>query len=140
MKFEIGAMSVGDILDRGLKILFARLGTFYAINLIVMAPLLLFELATPLMVEAMRQSGGSMAIAGPFMIGFFGVTVLTVVLAYVGEAACLHVVGQEFIGERVTVGQALGFAMRRFGTLLGVSLMVGLLIALGLMMCIVPAI
>lgn len=38
MRFQIGAMTVGDILDRGLKMLLLKLGTFYVINLIVLAP------------------------------------------------------------------------------------------------------
>src|SRR5262249_22357332 len=47
MKFRIGEMTVGDILDRGLKLLFSRLGTFYTINLIVLLPVLAFQLAMP---------------------------------------------------------------------------------------------
>jgi hypothetical protein len=32
MKFQLGAMSVGDIFDRGLKLLLTRLGTFFLIR------------------------------------------------------------------------------------------------------------
>ena len=35
MRFPLGEMTVGDILDRGLKLLFARLPVFYAVNLLV---------------------------------------------------------------------------------------------------------
>jgi hypothetical protein len=49
MKFAIGAMSAGDVLDRGLKLLFARLPTFYLIHLIVLLPAFLFDLAEPLL-------------------------------------------------------------------------------------------
>src|SRR5262249_38183014 len=137
MKFEIGQMTVGDILDRGLKILFARLGTFYVINLIVLTPLLLYQVVSPSLLQSAASQGGAAA-AFPLMFGLLFVLVLTVVLAYIGEAACLHVIGQEFIGEKVTVGAALGFAMQRFGTLFGVSLLVGLLVGVGGCMCIVP--
>ena len=43
MKFPIGAMSVGDVLDRGLKLLLARLPAYYLINLIVLSPLIILQ-------------------------------------------------------------------------------------------------
>ena len=44
MKFQIGAMTVGDILDRGLKMLLANLPAFYLINLLVLWPIIIFRL------------------------------------------------------------------------------------------------
>ena len=38
MKFPLGAMTVGDILDRGLKMLVGRFPTFFAINLLFLSP------------------------------------------------------------------------------------------------------
>ena len=40
MKFQIAAMTVGDILDRGLKMLLANLPAFYLINLMVLWPII----------------------------------------------------------------------------------------------------
>jgi hypothetical protein len=46
----------------------------------------------------------------------------------------------EFIDERVSLGEALAFAVRRFFPLLGASILAGLLIVLGTFMCFVPGI
>ena len=51
MKFPLGEMSAGDILDRGIKLLFARLPTFYLINLMVLAPAILVQIAAPLVFQ-----------------------------------------------------------------------------------------
>lgn len=129
MKIAIGAMSVGDILDRGLKLLLARLATFYAINLIVLSPLIVYQLAAP----SLTTAGGAFGALIVFAIAFL----LTLILQPVGTGAILHVIAQEFIDQRVGVGAALSFALGRFFRLLGTSILAGLIIGLG-SLCIVP--
>ncbi len=134
MKFQIGAMTVGDILDRGLKLLLARLPTFYLINLIVLAPIILYLLALPALLRA--GSTGLGAVLG----GGLAVSVLTLILQPIGTAAILHVISQEFVDYHVGVGPAFGFALKRFGTLILASILTGLMIGFGLILCIVPGI
>ena len=54
MKFPIGAMTVGDVLDRGIKLLLARLPAYYLIDLIVAWPfaLIVQGLLAPLSLRA----------------------------------------------------------------------------------------
>jgi hypothetical protein len=134
MKFQIGAMTVGDILDRGLKLLLARLPTFYLINLIVLAPIILYLLLLPVLVRS--ESTGLGAVLG----GGLAVSVMALILQPIGTAAILHVISQEFIDQRVGIGAAFGFALKRFGTLILVSILTGLMIGFGLILCIVPGI
>jgi hypothetical protein len=134
MKFQIGAMTVGDILDRGLKLLFGRLGTFYTINLIVMLPLLAFQLAMPAL--GLVGTVDLVAVTASALV----VLVLTLILVQIGTAAILHVIGKEFVDEPATIGAALGRAGSVFAPLLGTSLLAGLLIGLGLVACVVPGI
>jgi hypothetical protein len=138
MKFEIGAMSVGDILDRGLKIFWARLPTFYAINLIVMTPVLAYQLATPFFLLGGDSGPPSPEMMLAFMLSSLGMLLLALILVPIGAAASLHVIGQEFIDERVGVAEAFRFALRRFAPLLGVSILVGLILFVGLIACVIP--
>jgi hypothetical protein len=138
MKFEIGAMTVGDILDRGLKIFWARLPTFYAINLIVLAPMLLYAFGMVAYMANMDTGQPSPEALLGLMVANMGLIVLVLILAPIGAAASLHVIGQEFIDERVGVGEALSFALRRFGSLLGVTLLVGLTLTVGFCLLVVP--
>jgi hypothetical protein len=143
MKFPIGAMSVGDILDRGIKVLFARLPTFYLISLIALSPVILFQLALPLIQEqSADQFGGppSAGALGAALGGFLGVIILMLILAQIGNAAILHIIAQEFIDQRVGIGAAFRFAFHRFGRLLAASILQGLTIGLGLILCIAPGI
>src|SRR4051812_24845062 len=131
MKFQLGAMSVGDILDRGLKLLLSRLVTFYAINLIALLPYLAFVGAVPFVVA------GNMAVAAA--LGIVGL-VLVIIFSQVAAAAVLRVIAEEYIGRRVGIGEALSFAFGKFAPLLGTSILAGLVIGVGLLMCVVPGI
>ena len=121
MRFAIGAMSAGDVLDRGLKLLLARLPTFYAINLIALAPAILFQLAIPLLVIAPAGAGegamdffaseGGMAVMA---LALLAGLVLMLILGQIGNAAVLHVIIEEYVDRKVTIGQAFAFAFRRF--------------------------
>jgi hypothetical protein len=124
MKFEIGAMSVGDILDRGLRLLLARLPIFYAINLLVMWPLLLLQLLLPTFVTG--ELGNTQFLE--LLAGLFGVLLLSIVLSPFGAAAMLHVVAKEFVDQRVGVGSAFAFAFRHSVSLLVVSLLYGVMV------------
>src|SRR5262249_52472714 len=109
MKFAIGAMSAGDVLDRGLKLLFARLPTFFLIQLTALAPYIFLQLVLPVVGEA---AGPAIALVGLVAL------VLYVILIQIGTAATLHVIIEEFIDRQVTIGQAFAFALRRFAPLL----------------------
>lgn len=139
MRFPIGSMSIGDILDRGIKLLFARLGTFYAIQLIVLTPLIIFQLALPMfgMAGAVEPTP---AAAGGVLLGSLLALLLLVILTPIGTAATLHVIAQEYMDHKVGISEAFAFALRRFGSLLGAVILAGLIIVLGYFLCIVPGI
>jgi hypothetical protein len=140
MKFDIGAMSVGDILDRGLKIFFSRLPTFFFINFIVLSPLMVLQIVQPIVLMNAQSSNPSLGLLFGFLFGFLGVLILTMILAPLGSAASLYVIGQEFVDRRVGIGQAFSFALGRFGHLFLVSLLIGLAVGFGYLMCLVPGI
>jgi hypothetical protein len=140
VKFQIGAMSIGDILDRGIKLLTSRLLTFYVINLIVLAPILVTQMIMP-------QFGGmpndrAVAGAGPAQLAqaFTGLLLifLGLLLQPMGTAACLHVISQEFVDRHIGIGTAFRFALKHFWSLLWASILVGLVVTVGYMMCCVP--
>ncbi|HLJ95995.1 MAG TPA: hypothetical protein VKU02_22665 [Gemmataceae bacterium] len=136
MKIQIGAMSVGDILDRGLKLLRARLPTYYAVDLLVLCPILLVELAIPLLQGGQPQSLPAVQLQQ--LAGGLAALLLTTILQPIATAAILHIIAQEFIDQRAEMGEALRFALHRFGRVLFASLLAGLLIMFGSLCCIAP--
>src|ERR1017187_2190132 len=113
MRINIGEMTFGDILGRGMAILFSRIGTLYAIELLVLAPTLILELAFP--DAAVNPNGRFLLVILPALI-----------LGPIGSAALLRVVTEEFQGRSVGLGDAFQFALGRFLPLLGTSILMGL--------------
>jgi hypothetical protein len=139
MKFAIGEMTVGDILDRGLKIMLARLPTFFAIDLIVLAPLFVVQTIFPIVLLSDKPGATpDMGVAFGLLGMSFFVLLLTLILAPLGTAAILHVISQEFIERRASLGEALRVGLARFAPLLGASIVAGFGIVFGLVACIVP--
>ncbi len=138
MKFQIGAMTVGDILDRGLKVLLSRLPAFYFINLIVLAPILVFQLAAPTFLAQLENPGDPMALFVPALAIYFLTVILTIIILPIGTAAILHMIAQDFIDQPVSLGTAINFALSCFGRLLLTSFLLGLVLVAGFFMCIVP--
>lgn len=133
MKFPIGAMSVGDILDRGLKLLLARFPLLISISLLVQLPFMVFQLIIPLV----ERAGAGALVA---FITLAGTLVSLVVLAPLSQAVILYVVMREYVDRPATLGEAFNLAMSRFGPLLGTLIISGLLIGLGFIACFVPGI
>ena len=124
MKIALGAMSIGDMLDRGLKILLARLSTFYLINLVVLSPILVIAFAVP------PQN------ALAFSVENLLENLLQVVLRPIATAATLYVISRDYLGQSAGAGEALQFAVGRFGRLLWASLLAGILVGIGGLLCI----
>src|SRR5262249_5525920 len=68
------------------------------------------------------------------------VLVELIIIQPIGTAAVLRVISQEYIGRRVSLGEALSFAMSRFAKLLGTSILAGLLIFLWALAFVIPGI
>ncbi len=143
MRFPLGEMTVGDILDRGIKLLFARLPLFYLINLIVLAPVIALEVAQPFLMGSEVAIGKGGFDATPIFAGM-GFTLLaillTLILAPIGSAAILHVIMQTYVGKPTGLGESFGFALSRFVSLVLANLLVGLILMAGFFMCIIPGI
>src|SRR4051794_952043 len=121
MKFQLGTMTVGDILDRGIKILFSRFGTFLGINLLILLPVLAVQLSIPMLLEI-----------APIMIigGALIAVILLIILGQVVAGATIQVIAKEYVGEPVSAGSAISYAFGRVGALIGTSIMAGLVILL----------
>jgi hypothetical protein len=139
MSFPLGAQSVGDILDRGLKVLFGRMLTFYAICLIVLSPIIAVQLALPA-IQVNVFGPTPFDVLRGFILGNLAILFLTIILKPLAVAATLHIINQEFLGQRAGLGEAFRFALARFGRLFLASLLTGLLFAVGFFLCCIPAI
>src|SRR5262245_49400635 len=98
MKFPLGEMTVGDILDRGLKLFTARFFTLFTIYLIVQAPLLVVQvIITPDLIDGHEPTNVQSQLR--LLGNTAGLALLSILLNIIAMGATLHVVSQEYIGE-----------------------------------------
>jgi hypothetical protein len=139
MRLSLGRMSTGDILDRGLNLLFSRLHIFFIINFIVVFPVILVLIAWPYIFADQSYSRDSAT--------YFATLCLTLLALFVaslfqpiGTAAILHIVFQQYLGRKASLGEAFSFALSRLFSLLFTWILLSLVICIGLICCIVPSI
>ena len=80
-----------------------------------------------------RGALGALAVAGTFILPSF-------ILQTLGTGALIRVVMQEYLGRPVRFGEALRFALGRFGPLLVTAILSGLIVFLGTLACLIPGI
>ena len=132
MKFPIGSMTVGDVLDRGQKLLFARFPLLFGVSLLVQLPALLLQLLLPFL-AGRGALGASLAVMGVALLS-------ALILTPIAQAVIVYVVTQEYIDRPTTLGQAFGYAFARFGSLLGSVILAGLITFVGLLLFCIPGI
>jgi hypothetical protein len=125
MNFTIEPMGIGEILPRGVRLLFSRLGAFLAIQIIVAAPTLILKLVLP----EVSTGGFTLLLVLP-----------TFILGPIGSAAMLHVIAQQYIGQPASLGSAFKFALGRFLPLVGTDIVAGFGVLLGVLACLIPGI
>lgn len=139
MKFPIGAMTFGDVLDRGIKLLLARWPLILGINALCLAPLFVIQLVPPILFSQMENGPiENIAIAGGAvaLIGF----VLMIILMPVGIAATLQVTINEYLDRPTSFGDAMRTAFSKLGSLILISFLGGIAVALGMMCFCIPGI
>jgi len=132
MKFPIGAMSVGDILDRGQKLLFARFPVLFFAALLIQLPLIALQLVVPYITPSNA--------AGVVLLTFGVLVLYMLILTPIVRAISLRVVMQEYVDQPVTFGEAFSSSLARFGPLLGSVILYGVLVFLSFFACVIPSI
>lgn len=121
---------VGDWIGNAFRAMRRSLPGLLAISLLAMLPsVVLLGLAA--VVAAQGSLVGAVAcLAAAALVG--------VAMIYLSQSAAIWLVTRQAAGMPATVGPAYGFALRRFGAVLGRVLLLGLLGMVGLVACIVP--
>lgn len=135
MRYEIRAMSFGEILDTGFQLLRNHFGLLVGLSLVLYAPVALLSL----LLAASAQSGEAPSVP----IALFGMLPLgltILIVAPIVSAANTYAIGRLYLGEAVGFGDAWRTAVELMLPLVGTSLLSMLAIGVGLVLLIVPGI
>jgi hypothetical protein len=145
-------LGIGEILDVSLKIAWRNLGTLVRIVLIVVAPAqALIAIVNISAIPDYRPEGGffpSSSSSGGFeeddFWTFAAAGLASVVIGFLASqfatGACFRAVAETYLGRKTTWRTSLGFAARRFHSILWIVTLGGLITVLGFFLCVIPGI
>jgi sorbitol-specific phosphotransferase system component IIC len=130
VEYEIRAMSFGEILDTGFRILRNHFVLLAGLEAIVFVPP---RLATDIL------SRGS-DLTDPFVLlsGMIPVFLALLILQPIIMAAITHAIGESYLSRSVTFGGALRFALSIVLPLLGTWILASLIVLVGFALLIIP--
>jgi hypothetical protein len=128
MQYEVRAMSFGEILDTGFRLLTNHFGLLIGIAGMVYVPLAVLGA-----VVVRDLDGISLAVLGFAWL-------VTVVLSPVVTGAMTFALGEVFLGREVSIGRALRAGLSMVTGLIGTGLLSTLAILLGLIVFVVPGV
>src|SRR5215475_1345128 len=152
---QLRPLGIGEILDVGIKIYTRKALTLFKIVVFVVLPaqILVNIVALSAAPAGARVSSGnpfgpSITTEGTvtghelttFFVGYGAALLINFIAGRLAQAGCFRAVADAYLGEEVGWRSSLRFALRRLPAVLGVSLASGLIIAIGFVLCIVPAV
>lgn len=140
MKYEIRALSLGEILDQGIKLVKEKFGLLMGIMALTVIP---GHIGLAFYSHQFQPVAGQ-----PPQLPPPGVLLTQVVLFYgfmltvipLANAAVVYTAARTYLGQETTLGGSFGHAFRRLPALIWTSILMGLEIMGGLILFIIPGI
>jgi hypothetical protein len=129
MTFRLGTMSIGDVLDRSLKILLARLFTFYGVYLIVFAPVIGFIAAALAVMDLDITKIVLLALAGYLVV---------IIAGFIVVGAQIKIIEQMYVDRRIGPFAAVASALPHSLYLMVAGFLLGIVVFVGCALCCVP--
>jgi hypothetical protein len=142
-------LGIGEILDVSLKIVWRNAGTLIRAVVFVVLPV---QIISALLGASLTTSSSSttfsfesdQTVSNSDVNAAIGYAVAVVILALISSTiangACFRAVASAYLGERTGWRESLAFAVKRFPSLLWITILTGLLALLGAIACIIPGI
>jgi hypothetical protein len=124
MSTKLNPRNIGDILGDTFRIYGKNFWDLVAITAIVLGVLGIIEIVAGRGLLPLVMTGGEIeALAGWTIAGLIILGVAYIVGGILVAGALIHAVSEQYLGQRISMGQAYGFAWRRLGAMLGAGIL-----------------
>jgi len=131
-------LDIGRVIQETLQVLGRHLVTFLVLSLILVGiPRALLGIVQ---VSMLRNAISTMTFGGPALYWSFLGGLVAVVTSAILQAAIISGAASDLNGRPVSVGESLRIGLRAFLPLIGLSILLGLALAFGFMLLIVPGV
>ena len=132
------AFSIGRVSSMTFAVIGRNLVPFLIVTVIAVLPQ---EIAAQLFVQStlvMGKPDPAKFLSAVYWISFFGLELVSVILAFLLQAALMHGTIVDLNGQKVSIGDALSTSLRAFWPLLGLAIVSSMGIGLGLIFLVFP--
>lgn len=151
MRYQIKELGLGGILDQAITLVKNHFALLMGIVLVLFFPFTLalnFFITSSMQGMQALQAGAAGGIdmaaqqkaASGMLIMFPLLFLYQLVIVPLTNAAIIHAVASEYLERPVTVGQSISRAFRVLLPLLGTTILFGLIVYAGLLLCIIPGV
>ncbi len=147
MQYEIRALKVGEVLDQAVQLTKNHFGMLFGIMACTVVPVqfamgLYSNLITPQLQQQQQQRGGGDPIELLTMAAILiGLSCFTLIFVLpLANGAMIHGLASAYLSRPVTLGECMRHGLRRWAPLVWTSFLTWLAIAVGYMLCFIPAI
>lgn len=144
---QLRPLGIGEILDVSLKIAWRNAGTLLRIVFFVVAPAQALSALIQVSSSPDDELGQGFFDASStetetwtIFAGFAVAGVIGFLAGQLATGACFKAVAQAYLGERTTWRDSIGFALRRFRSIIWIVILGGFLTLLGFLLLIVPGV
>lgn len=152
---QLRPLGIGEILDVGIKIYSRNWLTLFKIVVFVVLPaqILVNVIEVSALPNGYTVSGGSpfQPTAAPepaithhelvtVIVGFSSALLISFLAGRLAQAGCFRAVADAYLGEEVGWRSSLRFALRRLPAIVLLTILSGLLVGLGTLLCVIPGI
>ncbi len=141
---QLRPLRVGEVIDAAIKIYTRNAGQLFKTVLVVIVP---FEILAAILLAS--AVSGTTVVDGKFLfqsqsdLDSYGVialilTVLVLLITLLANAACFKAVSDTYLGEKPNWRESLGFAVKRLGPVLWLSIIAFVILAIAFVALFVP--
>jgi hypothetical protein len=124
MSTKLNPRNIGDILGDTFRIYGRNFWELLAISAIVLGVLGVIGIIVDLGSLPLVMTGGEIeALAGWIIAGLIILVVANILGGILVIGALIHAVSEQYLRQRISIGQAYGFAWRRLGPMLGATIL-----------------
>ena len=147
---QLRPLGIGEILDVSLKIVWRNAATLVRVVAFVVFPVQVLTALLAASASPQSLNNGSSnfrpenQLSGSEAKAFFAFAVVTVILSFLSSTlasgACFRAIASAYLGERTGWKQSLGYALKRLHSIVWVSILSGIVAALGFVACVLPGV
>ncbi len=137
MKYQIRQLGLGAILDQSINLLRDNFGQLFAIVAMTIIP---YFSVLGLVKASIMVPGDLQSLQVAQIVEAIGIIIFVFLIGPLVNGAVIHAVASAYLSKPTTMGGCFNSGLQRFWALLGTSLLVGLAIVGGSLLCLVPGI